>query len=195
MANNRASGGDGTGNGAAKTGMVGGSGRVWHILSVKDLPFVPSDKEEVLAEGAHVLRRFPEASYAEGVNGLREVAARGKSHPGELGDLAPPVERSENCANVLEQGRAIVTRLEELLAYHKAALASEEHTGNILIDGYEEEATRRIEKGRIPAEAYENLRKFVDARGEAISRGKAQAKAVQEARNAAKAPADERRDP
>jgi hypothetical protein len=167
-------------------GIVGGTGRVWAILAVEDLPHVPTDQERVLAEASLVVRRFPEASYAEGIAGLKEVAARGKSHPGELGDLVPPTERAGATAQVLERGRATVARLEALTAYHRAVLALEENNGNTIIDEYEEEAERRIQKARIPPEAYENLRKFVGARGEAISRGRAQAKAVQEARAAQK---------
>ena len=175
--------------------MKGGTGRTWQILSVDDLPAVPEDQEEVLAQAAQTLRRFPEASYAEGINGLKEVADRGESNPGELGDLVQPTQRAGAAAEVLERCRAVVARLEALTAYHRAVMAPEEHNANVMIDDYEEEATRRINKARIPPEAYQNLRKYVGARGEAISRGKAQAKALQEARSAprsdaAKTPAD-----
>lgn len=170
----------------SKAGVVGGSGRVWHILAVEDLPEVPADQEKVLADAAQVLRRFPEASYAEGISGLKEVAARGVSHPGELGDLVAPPEQAGAAAIVLTRGRAVVTRLEALIAYHRAMLGLEENSSNVMIDTYEEEATKRIAKARIPPEAYEDLRKYVGARGDVISRGKAQAKALQEARTAPK---------
>lgn len=170
----------------APKGVVGGTGRTWTILSVGDLPLVPGDQEQVLAEGAQTLRRFPEASYTEGLEGLKEVAARGKTNPGELGDLVRPTEHARAAAAVLKQARDVVTRLEGLLAYHRSVLAIEEHNANIMIDTFEEEAGKRIKLARIPAEAYDNLRKFVAARGEAISRGRAQAKAVQEARVASK---------
>lgn len=166
--------------------VVGGTGKLWTILAVEDLPLVPGDQAKVLADAALATRRFPEASYAEGVNGLKEVAARGKSHPGELGDLVPPTERAGAAAQVLERGRAVVARLEALTAYHRAVLAVEENNANTMIDDFEEEAERRIQKARIPPEAYDNLRRYVGARGEAISRGRAQAKAVQEARAATK---------
>lgn len=166
--------------------ITGGTGRLWTILAVEDLPHVPKDQAKVLADAMQAVRRFPEASYAEGIDGLKEVASRGKSHPGELGDLAPPTEQAGAAAQVLERARAVVTRLEALTAYHRAVLAVEEHNANIMIDSFEEEADRRIQKARIPPEAYENLRRYVGARGEAISRGRAQAKAVQEARAATK---------
>jgi hypothetical protein len=166
--------------------VVGGTGRQWAILLVGDLPLVPGDQEKVLAEATLAARRFPEASFSEGIDGLKEVAARGKSHPGELGDLVPPTERAGAAAQVLERSRAVITRLEALTAYHRAVLAIEEHNANILIDDFEEEADRRIQKARIPPEAYDNLRRYVAARGEAVSRGRAQAKAVQEARAASK---------
>ncbi len=151
----------------APKGVVGGTGRAWAILAVGELPLVPSDQERVLSDAATTLRRFPEASYAEGVNGLKEVAARGKSNPGELGDLVPPVERAGAAAAVLDQARAVVARLEALTAYHRAVLALEEHNANIMIDDFEEEAGKRIQKARIPPEAYDNLRRSVAARGEA----------------------------
>ena len=56
--------------------------------------------------------------------------------------------------------------------------------GILASSGDKDIATRRIAKARIPPEAYQNLRKYVAARGEGISRGRAQAKALQEARNA-----------
>lgn len=169
---------------AVKVGVQGGTGRTWHILSVDDLPPVPDDQEQVLADVTPSLRRFPEASYTEGVNGLKEVAERGQSHPGELGDLVAPTARAGASAAVLERSRAVVARLEALAAYHRAVLAHEENASNVMMDDYEAEATRRIAKARIPPEAYPNLRKFVAARGEVIARGKAQAKALQEARSA-----------
>ena len=73
---------------AAKAGVQGGTGRTWQILSVDDLPPIPNDQERVLADVTPSLRRFPEASYSEGLNGLKEVATRGESSPGELGDLS-----------------------------------------------------------------------------------------------------------
>ncbi len=136
----------------------------------------------MLKEGANrQLRRFPDASYAEGISGLKEVGDRLTTHPNELGDLVAPPETALAAATVLERGRAVVARLEALLAYHRAVLAVEENHANSLLDTYAEEAERRISKARIPPETYFNLRKFVATRGELIARGIAQAKVLREA--------------
>jgi len=164
------------------TTLIGGTGRTWQLLSVSELAALPKDQEEVLKEGANrQLRRFPDASYAEGISGLKEVGDRLTTHPNELGDLVAPPETALAAATVLERGRAVVARLEALLAYHRAVLAVEENHANSLLDTYAEEAERRISKARIPPETYFNLRKFVATRGELIARGIAQAKVLREA--------------
>ena len=175
-----------------KEGVLGGTERRWSILDVGDLPIVPPDQEQVLKDGALATRRFPDASFAEGINGLKEVADRGQIDPGELGDLVSPVSKARNAALVLERTRAVMVRLEALMAYHRAVMAIEENNANAMIDMYAEEAERRIAKARIPPEAYGNLRKYVSARGELIARGIAQAKAVRKAEATKPAPTPEK---
>lgn len=153
------------------------------MFALDALPEVPADREAVERAAAASTRRFPEKDRAEGVKGLREVAARDAKNPGELGDLGPDPAAAALAADTLESAYLALARLEELTNYVRAFVGAKEHEATVLLDKAHDEATRRVAAGRVQRDWYKHVFAFVEARGEAVAEGIARAKAQ---KNAAK---------
>jgi hypothetical protein len=149
-----------------------------HALTVAQLPAVPADRKEVLDAVEGMTWRIPEANRAEAVNGLREIEARASKHGAELGDLAPAPDACRAVADELDELYKVEERLGSLQEYVSARRAAcEQKADRFLRDAYEE-ATRRIARGRIPAESYGVVRAYSEAHSVAVSQGLARAAKV-----------------
>lgn len=155
------------------------------LLRAAQLPGVPADLPEVQARAGRVTRRVPEAQQSALELALTEIESRGVAHAGELGDLGPDPAQCGELARGLRQGYEVIGRLEALLVYARAWCTVNEATAAAYVTDACEQATMRIERGRLPAESYVHARRFVAARGEAIVQGRAKAKRARAAAQAA----------
>lgn len=147
-------------------------------LTLAQLPPVPGDRKEVIEDAARVTVRVPESQRMEAVQGLRQVQSRAAQHGPELGDLGPSPESCGAVADELEHLYLVSARLSALQSYVDARRAvGEQRASRLLREAYDE-VTRRIDRGRIPAESYVAVRAFVESHGASISHGLARAAKV-----------------
>lgn len=159
-------------------------------LTLGQFPVAPADRKEVLDAASRTTRRIAETNRAEAVAGLRQVQSRAAQHGAELGDLGPSPEQCGAVADELDQLYQIKVRLDGLQAYVDARRALCEQTADRLLRDAHDEVTRRIERGRIPAESYAAVRAYHDAHGAAVSQGLARAARVRSAVQSAPAAND-----
>lgn len=143
-------------------------------MSVAQLPAVPGDRKEVLEAAGDSKWRIAEGNRAECVRGLREIEVHGE----DLGDLVPSQERCGAVANELDTIWAFLARLEALRQYVEARRAVIEPKADAMLREAYEEVTRRIERGRVPAESYGGVRDYVEAHGASVALGLARASKV-----------------
>lgn len=150
------------------------------LSSLDAVPAVPADRAEVFAqaEAIAVSGRFPEANRAEGILGLREILARLARSPNELGDLGPDGAECGQLADGIDHATRAIARFEALAEYLRAWRTVREARASKRIDLAYAQVTQRVELGRLQADAYGNVRAFVEARGQAIADGIARAKAA-----------------
>ncbi len=164
------------------------------IFAVATLPQVPADRDEVMRQAATSTRRIPDAMRSEAIDGLRELEQRLAKDPNDLGDLGPDGKECGALADEMEATDASIARCEAVLDYLKARRMSVDDRAARMLDGAHKVVELRMEHNRLSPESYVHVRRFVDARGAAISQGMSRAQRTRDAVRAASSPSNDTRD-